>query len=155
MSISRTTLEKMWQSAIKEKNGDLAISFYSPRGCLMWLDKDTLHAQMLEWRKLAKGKSDKGADTRVAICDYNNNEYTDPQGKVWHTLIVQPYHSSLIAGKDYGEMRECQFDPVALLLFGTMVSGYMYAFKSKANRDSIAEYVMKGLTQPPAEGNLF
>jgi hypothetical protein len=37
---------------------------------------------------------------------------------------------------------------MAMVMFGVMVSGYCYAFRTKDNRDMTYKYVMKDIPEP-------
>lgn len=88
-----------------------------------------LQEQMRYWRKMA-------LEGKLKIMDYNNKT-KNVFNKEWHILVVQAY-------KD-GEQVPQNFDPVGCMLMGYVVSGYIYAFQKKENRDDVANYVMKGL----------
>ena len=88
--------------------------------------------QMKIWRKLAK-------DGKIKIMEYNNK--TKIINGVEHFIfVVQPYENE--------KMTDCNFDPMGLMVLGEMVSGFVYLFKKKENRDVIYNYVMKNISQP-------
>jgi hypothetical protein len=70
--------------------------------------------------------------------DYNNKT-RNIFNKEWHILVVQSYED--------GEQVPQNPDPVGCMLMGYMVSGFIYAFQKKENRDDVANYVMKGLAR--------
>ena len=74
------------------------------------------------WRKQRK-------EGVIQIIEYNNRTY-DVDGKEYYSLVVQP-------------SAFCELDPLGLLKIGLMVSGFVYVFKNKTNRDIIYEYVNK------------
>ena len=74
------------------------------------------------WRKLIRAGD-------IECHDYNNNE-TTIEGKTYYSLVIQP--------KDY---ETC--DPLGIFMAGTMVSGHIYYFKSKQNRDTIFKFINK------------
>jgi len=82
------------------------------------------------WRKIAK-------TGKLFINDKNNMKVTASDGKVWHILVVQPY-------KDGDVHPDANVDPCGMMVLGVMVSGYVYAYKSKKIRDKVYTWVMKG-----------
>ena len=94
------------------------------------MNKDELHEQMKLWRTLA-------VDGKIKIMKYNNRKRTSFDGKEWYILVVQPTEN--------GNQFYNQYDPVGLLLLNFMVSGMVYCFKEKKNRDDIAKWVMRKL----------
>jgi hypothetical protein len=96
------------------------------------LDKEEMTEQMREWRSLAKAG-------KLKIMDCNCKTTTLPNNKKAWFLVVQPFDP------ETGNMKDAQLDPVGLFIVGEMVSGYIYVFDSKRNRDAVKEYVMKGI----------
>jgi hypothetical protein len=82
--------------------------------------------QLAEWRKMPE----------VFCLQDNNQEVTTPDGKTWWSLTVSHDDASL--------------DSCALLLFGNMVSGYVYYFETKEIRDLLFTAI-KTKTAPPAQ----
>ena len=134
-------IKSMWRYARSDKRDDVAISWVERFHSLSWLSKDNMTEQMKLWRKSAKGEGEY-ADDRVRIFEYNNKEVEDMDGKKWYTFVVQTCGSS-------NKMKYMNLDAVALTVFNIMVGGYLYAFKSKVNRDRVYEYVMKDLPREP------
>lgn len=81
---------------------------------------------MKAWRILAKL-----GDVRIE--EFNDRTKTI-DGKEWHFLVVQTTDPS-----------ENLLDPIGMCLYGFTVSGTIYSFKSKDNRDKIRKYVMKNI----------
>jgi len=113
---------------------DLAICWLQREGVFSLYDKTEMTSQMKLWRKLAK-------EGKVKMGHYNNKDKKEG-GRDWAILVVQPYDP--ITNK----MKECDFDPMGLFIMGEMVSGFIYAFRSKENRDKVFEYVMKDIVPP-------
>jgi hypothetical protein len=88
-----------------------------------------LKEQMKTWRKLALGG-------KIKIMDYNIKT-KNIFNKEWHIFVIQKYED--------GEHVPQNPDRAGCMLMGYVVSGYIYAFKKKENRDDVANYVMKGL----------
>jgi hypothetical protein len=53
-------------------------------------------------------------------------------GKEWYILVVQPENYTTP-------------DPIGIMLMSYMVSGMVYCFKEKKNRDDVAKWVMRKL----------
>jgi hypothetical protein len=99
-------------------------------GHFMRLNEVEMHGQMKLWRKSAK-------TGKVFMNDKNNIKVTASDGKVWHILVVQPC-------KEGDVHPDTGIDPCGLMVLGVMVSGNVYAYKSKENRDKVFSWVMKG-----------
>jgi hypothetical protein len=106
---------------------DIAFSFIHHLMDFGVFNKEEMNEQMLLWRNLAK-KGD------LQLYPENNNEY-EVDGKKVYTLVISPKGDS-------------NFCPMSLA-WGTMVSGYTYAFTKKENRDAVYGYVKKFC--PPEE----
>jgi len=126
------------QSLTQHRQGDLALSFISHQSQFGWFDKKTITAQSKIWRKLALTGQSK-------INSFNNKEVV-VDGYTWYFLVVQPY-------KPNGKFAPCNFDPFGLMVLGEMVCGYIYAFKTKQNRDAIYSYVMKDIADSTEEND--
>jgi hypothetical protein len=116
-------------------DGDLAISYIHHAGQLSWFDKKEMTSQMKSWRKLAK-------EGKMKMGHYNNKTKKTDDGREWFFLVAQCYDPITT------KMKECNFDPLGLFVMGEMVSGYLYAFRNKENRDKVFEYVMKDIAPP-------
>ncbi len=90
-----------------------------------------LKDQMKIWRKQAK-------DGVITIRNCNSKTKTTDDGREWFIFVVQ-------AKEALG------LDPLGMFVLSEMVDGFIYAFTSKANRDSIQKYIMKGLTEFPCD----
>lgn len=127
---TRSDIKEKYDYALKMKtSSDLCLFFHHNQKDFGVLDKQELEQQMRYWRKEAKAKN-------LQIREHNNQTKI-VDGKEWHILVIQPYDDAKL--QDYNP---CLFG-MLVLNFG--VSGYIYAFDSKNNRDMIYQYVMKGL----------
>ena len=134
--VDRNTLARQYLSMlqVKEKT-DIAWTFNQARKEITRLNIEELHSQMKNvWRPMAK-------QGKLKILSYNNLEKTTFDGKEWYIMVVQPYKDGKIDGD------RCSMDVSGLLLMQDcfMVSGFIYAFRKKENRDDIANWVMRGL----------
>jgi hypothetical protein len=112
---------------------EIMMCYIVARNCFSFYNKTNSLDQMKSWRKLAK-------DGKIKIAEYNNKT-KKINGVEHYTLVVQEYAD--------GEFSEANcLDPMGMFILGEMVSGYVYLFKSKENRDKTFEYVMKGVSQP-------
>ena len=93
-------------------------------------NKAEMHQTMKTWRKSVK----KG-ELEILLC--NNKTVTTFDGKTWYMLVVQPTDK-------IDEVAWC--DPAGVHLLGELVDGWIYMFRSEANRDAIQKYVMGVLT---------
>ena len=84
-----------------------------------------MDAQMKVWRKAHR-------QGKIFIHDYNCKTAQGPDGKEWHFLVVQN-----------ADLEQSWNSPIGLFLLNEFVSGTMYVFKSKKNRDAVQKYVMK------------
>lgn len=130
--LNRNDLARNYFGMLQEKTKDDICWFYhhTEHGIAV-MNIEELQEQMRSWRKLALGG-------KIKIMDYNNKT-RNIFNKEWHILVVQPYED--------GEQVPQNPDPVGCMLMGYMVSGYIYAFQKKENRDDVANYVMKGLAR--------
>tara|TARA_R110000796_G_scaffold15641_2_gene49681 strand:+ start:151 stop:591 length:441 start_codon:yes stop_codon:yes gene_type:complete len=87
-----------------------------------------LKQQLRDWKKLAK-------QGELNILTHNSKSRTLYDGSIWHFLTIQHPND------DVG------FDPLGMMLFGFTVTGLIYAFKSKVNRDRCQDYIMKFVEQ--------
>lgn len=111
---------------VMKQNNEVCFTFHQKMKDVSVLNKEEATEQMKLWRQLRK-------EGKLAIRFYNNMT-VEWEGKKFYQLCVQPYKN--------GEMIECSFDPMALLIFYTMVSGYCYYFRSEENRNAVLKYVM-------------
>ena len=128
--ISRNTLARNYLGMRQEKTKDDVCWFYLRReGGIAVMNIEELQGQMREWRKLA-------VQGKLKIMEYNNKTKKTFDGKEWHILVVQRYENGFCVSEEP--------DPTGMLM-NYMVSGYIYAFQKKSNRDDIANWVMRGL----------
>ena len=82
-----------------------------------------MKGQMKDWRLQKK-------QGILTINTQNNKEYMI-SGKKWYTMVIQDV-----------DLEKNNIDPLGFGV-GYVVSGMIYWFSSKENRDSIVSYVMK------------
>ena len=123
----RTDIKKKYNGVLKlKKSSDLCLFFHHDEKEFGLLNKHELEQQMRYWKKEVKAN-------KLKIREYNNQTKI-VDGKEWHILVIQPYDDNKLP--DYSP---CLFG-MLVLNFG--VSGYIYAFDNKNNRDMIYQYVM-------------
>ena len=128
--ISRNDLARNYIGMRQEKTKDDVCWFYFHReGGIAVMNIKELQEQMREWRKLA-------VQGKLKIMDYNNKTKKTFDGKEWYILVVQRYENGVCVSEAP--------DPTGMLM-NYMVSGFIYAFQKKSNRDDVAKYVMRGL----------
>jgi hypothetical protein len=114
-----------YHMASKQK-GEICVTFHRQEAGYAWYKKDGMNIEMKRWRKLAK-------DGKLKISKCNNQDF-NYNGEMYYTFLIQTYNNN-----------DCGLDPILSLVFGYFVSGYGYIFKTKENRDSIYNYVMKDI----------
>ena len=111
---------------VMEKS-DIAWTFHVQLNNFVRFNEKECQLEMKRWRKLAK-------ENKLVIEKYNNKSATAFDVE-WHFLVIQP--------KDLNE--DWGIDTGGFFILGELVSGHIYAFKSKDNRNKVEQYVMKGL----------
>lgn len=123
-----------WKTHSKETDTVMFLHYDQFQEARMFsaMNNTEMQTQMRLWRKLAK-------EGKVTIRFVNSKSKTLEDGNTWHWLVIQ--------------RPKCwvPYDTLGTMLLGFMVSGHIYCFKSKVNRDRVQEYVMKGLEQLPIE----
>jgi len=116
-------LRKFTRKILTDKNKtDIGFTWIKHYHDFSVYNKEEMTAQMKAWKTLAK-------DGKLNIYEENNKEY-DVEGKTIYCLVITP------------KPNDTSFCPLSLA-FGTMVSGYTYAFTKKDNRDAIYTYIKK------------
>ena len=92
------------------------------------LNNTEMKQQLRDWKKFAK-------QGELNILTHNSKSRTLYDGSIWHFLTIQ------YPNEDVG------LDPLGMMLFGFTVTGLIYAFKSKVNRDICQDYIMKFVEQ--------
>ena len=128
-AITRELMDYAWQGCLDNMQKDDSVIFFHHQTfhkhkMLSVMNNKELKVQAKMWRKHRKSGL-------IQIQDYNNETY-EVDGKKYYTLVVQPT-----------DLDDAQIDPLGLLTIGLMVSGYVYVFKTKTNRDIIFDYVNK------------
>ncbi len=91
----------------------------------MTMDKHEMKPQMVKWKRMIK-------QGRLVCRDYNKKTLKADDGREWHVLVVQ----EAVEGSD-------DVDAMGMFVFSFMVSGCLYAFKDKNNRDKVFDYINK------------
>ena len=94
-----------------------------------WIDEDIYKQQFKQYKKLIKNKE-------IVIDKENNNEHK-LNGIIWHSLTIQKWDKQ---NDDYAEMTLCKG---SIEVFGYMISGYVYYFQNKADRDTAYRWLVK------------
>ena len=123
-------MQKELKYAVKNKEKtDLAFAFIRRVKAISYFNSEELKEQMVMWRKQRK-------EGKLVIEEYNNITKVIG-GKVFHIFVVQPINENR-------ELVDVGIDPMGLAFDegSFMVTGFIYAFKTVENRDSIYKYVM-------------
>jgi hypothetical protein len=127
--ITQQAITKAFEMSLTQrvkKTGEVAITFNHQHEQFALLNREEMNGEMKRWKTLRK-------QGLIKMKRYNSKT-AEYKGKSYHFLTLQPY-------KD-GKLCPCNFDPMGLFILGEMVSGYIYAFTNKANRDAVEKYVM-------------
>jgi hypothetical protein len=108
----------------KKGRGETFFFFHRRANDMCWGNNDELKEQMKLWRKQKK-------EIGLIMREFNNKTFKI-KGQEWHILVVQSPTEDLGIDKIGFGFDDEQF----------LVSGYIYVFKSKANRDATYKYVM-------------
>ena len=127
-TINRNDLARNYLGLLQEKEKtDICWGYNHLNAGIASHNEETLHQQMKEWRNMA-------LEGKIEIMNYNNMKRKTFDGKEWYILVVQPK-----------ELEDAPLDPVGMMLLGVMVSGYVYCFEKKKNRNDVAKWVMRKL----------
>jgi len=113
-----------------EKEGASVWTWHHLQEEFMWYDQDIFNTECKRFRKLRK-------EGKVIILEDNNK--TCMLGDVeWYCLIVQSPEES-----PDGKERIDPICPASMNLFGMMVTGFVYWFNKRANRDTVYKFLTK------------
>ena len=116
-------LRKFVRKILTDKNKtDIGFTWIKHYHDFSVYNKEEMTAQMKQWKYLAK-------EGRLTVHEENNKDI-DVEGKTIYCLVITP------------KKADTSFCPLSLA-FGTMVSGFTYAFTKKDNRDAIYGYIKK------------
>ena len=123
-SFHREQIVDSWLGCLKNMEKDDTVIFlhhqsFEQSKMLSVMNNEELKIQAKLWRKQIKSGL-------VECHDYNNKEH-EIDGKKYYTLVIQS--------------KDCPLDPLGLFVIGEMVSGYIYCFEIKTNRDIIYKYI--------------
>jgi hypothetical protein len=128
--ISSKQIKKDMEWVINDKRkGEIGFTFIRHIGDYSFYNREQMNEQMREWRKDVKAGK--------IVIDERNHRSPTICGKQFHTLVLQS--ADLDANPMNIDRIGLAFDDGCFL-----VSGYIYCFKTLANRDSVFKYVMTG-----------
>jgi len=131
--ITRNDIARNYLSMLQLKTTkDICWFYHLRQEEICCFNKDELHEQMKKWRTVA-------VDGKIKIMNQNNRKINTFDGKEWYILVVQP------TDPDNPVMNGMSPDPVGSMLSNFWVSGMVYCFKEKKNRDDVAKWVMRKL----------
>ena len=110
----------------QKSRGETWFCYHQAKQQKMWGNNEEMTEQMKIWRQQQKNGK--------LMMEEENNQTVKIQGREWYILVIQPTNDN-----------DCSIDPMG---FGYddgafMVSGFIYHFTRKENRDAIYKYVMK------------
>ena len=111
------------------RDKETTFTYRRDTGRMCCLTNDDIKSEMKRWRQLKK-------EDKLVIQPCNMYDIKI-KGREWFVLTVQACEDNDI--KDTG------IDPIGLAQeVNVLVTGYLYFFNNKANRDAVQNYVMKG-----------
>jgi hypothetical protein len=137
--ISKVEVRESFKKCVKRSVAtDIVFFWIRHQGCWGVMNKAEMTQQMKMWRKMA-------LNGEIAMIRHNNQDDITFEGMKMWSLCLQSYKN--------GEIEEDQntIDAHGGFIFCKeeggfrAVSGHIYGFKSKANRDAVFEYIMKGI----------
>lgn len=111
------------------REGDCCFSHNQHYRQLMVLNNSNINNQIKLWKEAEREKN-----CQIRCLEGNNKKFTTDDGRDWYVLVVQQFSPR-------GEMVEMGQCPMALLLFGLMVSGFVYAFAEEETRNEMFEKI--------------
>ncbi len=111
------------------KNGAKIFTYHHRLNEWGRLDADIYKEQFKKYKKQIKNKT--------IVIDVENNDEHLLNGIKWYSLCIQKWDKD---EDDYGEMNICRG---SLDVFGDMISGYVYYFEKKADRDNAYNWLVK------------
>jgi hypothetical protein len=116
----------------REKRKDLCMTYNKLGKNFDFLNQEEIHLQFRDFRREKKNGT-------IRINPNNNLTHEDPNGKKWHFLVIQEAKDGKIDEDSGFNMDICRLG----MAFNFYVSGAVYAFRNKDNRDAMYHYVMK------------
>ena len=112
---------------MKQRNGAKVMSYNQKVKEWGWMDEPIYVEQMKLYKKHIKSG-------KMVVKDYNNNEH-DLNGVKWYSMCFQQYdeNGELCGNMDIGSME----------VFSYMVSGFVYYYKNKTDRDNMFSHLNK------------
>lgn len=114
------------------KKSDMCITYQKNNQAFDLLDREELNSQFKDFRKMKLEGS-------IIINPNNNKSVTDHNNKIWYTLVIQEAVNSVFDPNSGFNKDICRLG----MVFGTHVSGAIYAFRKEENRDALFHYIMK------------
>ena len=111
-----------------DKQGAKIFTFHKRLNEWSWIDENVYKQQFKIYKKQIKNKD-------IIIDIENNNEHT-LNGKIWYSLCIQRWDKE---ANDYAEMTLCKG---SIEVFGYMISGYVYYFQNKKDRDNAFKWLV-------------
>lgn len=136
--VERKEVRASFKKFVKQSSvSDIVFFWIRHLSCWGVMDKTEMTQEMKNWRKMA-------LNGEIAMIRHNNQDDITFEGMKMWSLCLQAYkNGELEVGQNtidaYGGFVFCKEDSFR------GVSGHIYGFKSKANRDAVFEYVMKGI----------
>jgi hypothetical protein len=119
---------KMLHFAINDlREKENCFTFHRSWGRMACLTNENVKEEMIRWKKMRK-------EGKLVIQPCNSHDIKI-KGKDWFVLTVQPLENN--------DVEDVGLDPMGIAQeVGILVTGYLYFFKSKKNRDAVQTFVM-------------
>jgi hypothetical protein len=128
-TIHRNDIAHLYINMINDKTSkDICWCYNQQFNGIGLYTEGSLHDQMKMWRTMA-------LEGKIEIMNYNNMKRKTFDGKEWYIMVIQPKEDD----------DSVPLDPVGMMLLGVLVSGFVYCFESKKNRNDVAKWVMRKL----------
>jgi hypothetical protein len=112
------------RNTLKKEGNEIAICFNREHKVFNYINNIEMKEQLKSWRKMLKQK-------QIEILEGNNLKVFDLRGRPFFILVITPTDETYNA-----------IDPFGLVLYYA-VSGFIYAFDNKADRDNCYNYLNK------------
>ena len=109
---------------LKGDGNEVSICYNQQNEVFNYINKDEMKIQLKNWRKMIKAN-------KIEVLEGNNLLVYDKRGRPFFILVITPTDANYT-----------QIDPFGLVL-DYMVSGFIYAYDNKKNRDDCFSYLNK------------
>lgn len=121
-------MEACFNTAVRMmRSDDICLTWHYKQGDIGVLNKKEMNAQVELWNKMNK--------ETMRVEHYNNNTF-EVNGRKWFVMVVQLHNLDGTPNEEKNHI--C---PLSSMIFGTLVSGFTYAFRYGKDRDDYTYFV--------------